>query len=182
MLENYHINRCNRAKSVRFFSKKAALELFEYSPTFRTLIFPDGNYPPARIPQEILEDEKLAIAFLRAFASCDGGVVVNRAEGQYRVEIACRHPVLQKQLLQLLEKTGFEGVSTPERIMVRSKENLKKFLEKIGFLPESTVCKGSIYYGLPKVAVLWSSEDSQPNHPPAAVLRLKGTMRNAVNE
>jgi len=170
-LENFKVNRCKRAKSIRFFSKKVALELFEHSPSFRTLVFPDGSFPNARIPQQIFGDEKLAIAFLKAFGSCDGGICVNRTEGQYRVEFACRHPTLKKQLSELLSKTGFENTVTEERVIVRGKKNLISFLDKIGFLPESLVCKNSLHYGVPKmIAYGVGSENSQPNHPPAAVL------------
>ena len=52
-LKNFQVNRCGRAKSIRFFSKRVATALFHFSPTFRTAVFPDGTYPPAKIPEEI---------------------------------------------------------------------------------------------------------------------------------
>ncbi|MBI3588582.1 hypothetical protein HY095_05280 [Candidatus Micrarchaeota archaeon] len=166
-LENFRINHCARAESIRFFSKNAADELFALSPTYRTLVFPDGTFPNAIIPQEIIGDEKLAIAFLKAFASCDGGIVVNPPEGQYRIELACRHPSLKKQLGELLAKTGFECVLTKERVIVRGKGNIVRYLGKIGFLNESTICKKSLHYGLPKMKVfslLVQKTPSQTTH------------------
>lgn len=153
-LKNYHINRSRNISSVRFFSKKVALELFQYSPTFRTLVFPNGCFPDCRIPQEILEDEKLAAAFLTVFASCDGGIVVNKTEGQYRIELACRHPQLKKQLVAVLARAGFQASECPERVIVRGKRNAKLFIERVGFLPESLVCKPSPHLGISKNDVL----------------------------
>lgn len=138
-LENYSINNCPPAKSVRFFSKKSALELFEYSPSYRTARFPDGSYPPSKIPEAVFANNALLKNFLQAFASCDGTVVLNEGNSQFRIELGCYHLVIRRQLAEALKQFGIESTVTQTRVIVRGKKNFQLFFEEIGFLPESTV-------------------------------------------
>ena len=181
-LTNFHINKCKNAESARFFSKKIALELFEFTPSFRTLRFADGSYPPAIIPNEVLESVELAKPFLQAYASCDGCVVANKKSGQYRVEVACYHPVIRSQLVKLFELLGFNAFATEKRVILRGKSEVKRFIDAVGFLPESTVCnETSPFYGVAKNSVLGNEFLGLPAKPPTCSCPPHG-VRSAVTK
>ena len=147
----FRINRCKNAASVRFFSKEIALVLFQYSPSYRTAVFKDGNYPNCRIPKEIFEDEALAASFLRAYASCDGCFYKNKSHPNGVIEIACHHPLLRKSLAALLAIFGIRCEISARRIRMQDKESVRLFAEKIGFLEESRVSDStSVKFGMRK--------------------------------
>lgn len=139
---NFHINRCKNALSVRFFSKEIANYLFSYSPSFRTLKFKNGEYPKAQIPLEVFENQKLAIAFLQAYASSDG-CIYSDASHKAVVDIACIHPGLKQQLFELLKTLGIKSSVSKKGIRIYRKSEVEKFAQKIRFLPESTVVQSS---------------------------------------
>lgn len=172
-LNNPSYNKCSNALSIRFFSKKVALELMKYSPTYRTLRFPTGIFPPAIIPVEILENPELLVPFLQAYFSCDGSVLLDKRTSHYRVEVACVHPLLRKQLSQALSSLEIRNRITLKGVVIGGKANVRLFADKIRFLDESIVCNStSKYYGIAKnqvLAKILNSSDTQSNHPPAAV-------------
>ncbi len=140
--QNFHINICKNARSVRFFSKIIAEQLFSYSPSFRTLRFLDGAYPKVNIPLEIFANKNLAAAFLQAYASCDGCIYSNKSHKAV-VEIACVHPELRQRLFELLKTLDIESLVTPKGIKICRKSEVEKFASKIRFLRESTVVQSS---------------------------------------
>jgi hypothetical protein len=171
---NYCVNKCRNAQSVRFFSKEIAIQLFSYSPSYRTMKTADG-YPPCRIPEKVLRNQLLAAPFLRAFASCDGCVFGNSSHPNGVVEIACHHPFLRNQLACLLSSFSIRSSISSRRLTIQDKTSVRLFAEKIGFQNESLVCNScSSLQGLKKNQILRSlvypnSPNSQPNYPPDPV-------------
>ncbi len=139
---NFHLNHCKNASSLRFFSKEIAQYLFSYSPSFRTLRLENGEYPKVQIPREIFASEKLASAFLQAYASSDG-CIYSDANHKAVVDIACIHPELKQQLSELLKTLEIKSSVTQKGIRIYRKSEIEKFAFKIRFLPESTVVQSS---------------------------------------
>jgi DNA-binding transcriptional regulator WhiA len=152
-VEKFYEIECSNAVSVRVFSAKIARELFENSLTFRTLpcdSFPKCNkrscftckplefdlvnYPPCRIPQEILNSKILAKAFLKGFASGDGSATVSERYSTYVIEITCYHPFLRKQISECLSKLDIPSRSNKRSVFVSGIHNYGKFLKDVGFV------------------------------------------------
>lgn len=138
--------------SVRVFSKTIAENLFQLSPTFRTLPckqFPQCNrheqhgkpyiynsveYPPCQIPEEILTNNIFAKSFLLGFTSGDGSLYINYAKSIYVVELTCFHPFLRNQLIECLKFLGFSTRSNSRAVYISGKENVANFLLNVGFV------------------------------------------------
>ena len=154
-IKNFHENDCKNAISSRAFSKSVAQQLFAYTPTYRTQKFPDGSFPPARIPKEILASEKLIRAFLRTYASCDGCAYRNSSHPNGVVEIACTHPTIRSQLAECLGKLGIHCRTRYKGVEIYRSESVRKFRDVIGFLDESLVSDTtSSRFGTPKNELL----------------------------
>ena len=163
----------NKGISVRTFSKDIAEFLFKLSPTFRKLpckSFPVHNHqlvqctpvldengiewPNCKIPEEIISNKELATSFLKGIFSGDGTIFVNENHRVFQVSLACEHPTLKKQVVECLNSLSIECWTKNSGVFISSKSDLKKFHDLVGFLPESTVCKKSRWFGLPKNKVL----------------------------
>ena len=138
--------------SVRVFSKRIADILFLYSPTFRTLPcnqFPKCNdhlrhgkclvynfveYPPCRIPKEVLENKEYSKRFIQGFTSGDGTLTIFPKYGAYRVELTCFHPFLREQILYCLKSLDFKTRSNWRSVFVSGKDNVSKFLSTVGYV------------------------------------------------
>lgn len=138
-VENFHENRCKNVVSLRFFSSKIAKFLFNFSPTFRTLKFNDGSYPPCKVPEEIKSSREFSAEFLRAFVSCDGSFYSNLKYSIRRLEISCYHPKLILDLVGCLNTLEIKCRVSDNRLLITDKTNLEKFFSLVGFLPESLV-------------------------------------------
>lgn len=140
--KNFHINKCKNAESIRFFSKKIAEYLFEYTPSFRTLRFENGEYPKTHIPLEIFINQNLAIAFLQTYVSADGCIYSNKSHKAV-IDIACAHPNLKQQLHKLLKTLDIRSLVISKGVRISKISEVKKFASLIRFLPESTVVQST---------------------------------------
>ncbi len=138
-IENFHENRCKNAISVRFFSKKVAEFLFNFSPTYRTLRYEDKNYPPCKVPNEIKSSKIFSAEFLRSYASCDGSFYSNQKYSIKHLEICCYHPKLILDLKKCLNTLEIRCRVYNNRLLITDRLNLQKFFDSVGFLEESFV-------------------------------------------
>lgn len=142
-VENFHKNQCKNAVSLRFFSKKVADFLFRFSPTYRTLRFEDGNYPPCKVPDEIKSSKKFSSKFLRSYVSCDGCFYHNPNYSIKRLEVCCYHPSLILDLKECFNTLGIEVRHSPNKLLITDESNLRKFARLVGFLEESLISDSS---------------------------------------
>lgn len=165
---------------VRIDSVELGNLLLKFSPTYRTSKrdrYPacPGTYggrcvcktcetkeetTPAKIPEEIFADIKLAKYFLKVYASCDGGVSVTVTKKEKykflvrKVFISVTHPKIKSGLIRLLNLLGFRPKHYEGQIRLTSKEDLEKF-RKIGFIDGCKIGKDSkILSGMEKNLVL----------------------------
>lgn len=173
-LSNCHENKCSNAISVRFFSTKNAKRLLSKANCFRTLpcfSSPRCNkkaclacnptkagkrlYPPAKIPEEILENKSLLRPFLQAFSSADGCFYRNRSHPKGVIEISCYHPNLKEELNAAFCFLGVESRITPKGIVISKCASVEKFAREIAFLDESVVSdSNSPKFGMKKNELL----------------------------
>lgn len=150
-IANFSLNKCKNALSVRFFSKGTAEFLFQFSPTYRTLQYPDGKYPDCKVPREIKFSETLSEEFLKAFASCDGSIHFNPKYSVRVVEIYCYHPRLLKDLTACLKTLGINFRICENSIKISDRPNLQKFSDSVNFLKESSISdRSSPNFGVSK--------------------------------
>lgn len=132
----------------------------------------DGiEYPKAQIPRDVFVSESLAKAFLKIYASCDGGVSVVLAKNKKgslflvrKVLISVKHPTLSEQLTELLKKLGYKPSQFKDQIRLTRREDLEKFYGEIGFIEGSRVSDDSRFLrGIEKNAVLKMVVDSYQN-------------------
>lgn len=173
-ISKFSYNNCRNAVSVRVFSNKIARFLFTFSPTFRKLpckSFPQCNeysciecspvmdedeieWPPCVVPEEISNEKKFAIDFLRGFASGDGSVYFGK-NYKVQIEFTCYQPILREQVATCLKAIGINSWTKKKGVFITSKSELLKFYNMVGFIPESIVCnRKSKWFGLPKNNVL----------------------------
>ena len=146
---NFRDNRCKNAISVRFFSKKIAEELFEYTGSFKTA--------QAKIPESIFCSREYATVFLRTYASADGCVYRDKSHPNGVVEISCKPLSFRKQLRRLLTTVGIHSRIISKGIRIDRKGEVSNFAKTVGFLPESTVTETrSSRYGRSKNEILCS--------------------------
>jgi len=154
-IKNFSENKCKNAISIRFFSKRIAEKLFQFSPTYRTLKYPDGKYPGCKIPYEIKNSREFSTEFLKAFASCDGSISISRKNSTRIIEITCFHPRLKDDMLSCLQTLGIECRICKHSLKISNRVNIKKFHDSVGFLKESLVSDTtSEHFGEPKLKKL----------------------------
>lgn len=188
----YVSDRKDGTRFIRTVDNKLAKSLFRLSPSYRTKacgIFPkcqhlggkmssctlfgtirvDGvEYPKAQIPRCVFVSESLAKAFLKIYASCDGGVSVVPAKNKRgslflvrKVLISVKHPVLSDQLAELLRELGYRPSQFKDQIRLTKREDLERFYREIGFVEGSKISDDSRFLsGLEKNAVLRMVVDS----------------------
>lgn len=139
-------------------SKEIGSWLVSMFGTFRTLRYPDGSLPRAKLPVLWLIESKLAEHFLQTAFSCDGGVSLYPA---YRkgsqggtqwlirtVFLSCAHPKLRVDYLELLEFVGIRAREVPKdgKIKIENKVDIRLFAERIGFTPGVCVAGDSKFW------------------------------------
>jgi len=114
--------------------------------TFRTLRYSNGKLPEACLPVPELLQHDVAVDFLRAAFSCDGGVslYVARREGSRGgtnwlirgVYLACAHPTLRPQYQALLRELGIKSrnVAGDGKIKIETEKDIRTFYRFVGFL------------------------------------------------
>ena len=148
-------NKCKNAVSVRFFSKRIAEFLFSFSPTYRTLRFPDGTYPNCRIPDEIKYSKAFSSELLKAFASCDGTAHFNPKYSNRIIEVRCFHPELLRDLFDCFSTLDIRCRTPKNALRITNRIEIGKFRDSVGFLEESLICdSNSKHFGEPKLEIL----------------------------
>ena len=127
-------------------SKDAGDEFTRQYGTFRTLAYPNGELPAAKLPVEELLRHNVADSFLRAAFSCDGGVnlyIARRsgAQGEVRwlirgIYLACAHASLRNDYRTLLTALGIQArnVAGDGKIKIETEKDIRLFYEKVGFI------------------------------------------------
>jgi len=172
----YITKRSDGTDFVRFHSTDLANKLFKLSKSYRTkacenfpkcrhlsnktsscklfgTIMIDGiEYPMARIPINVFRSKKLAIDFLRIYASCDGGVSVVPAKNKNnsmflvrKVFISVKHPTLNTQITELLKFLGYNPSQYVDQVRLVKKEDIVKFSKDICFINGSKISNDSKY-------------------------------------
>ena len=148
--------------------KEKEEELRKISETFRTKPFANGNATNAAIPSEIFSASVDARkSFLRIFASAEGSVIlaIDKQRKWWSINrwisISCKHSKIHYQLLELLKTLGIEARSKWPEIIIKGKENLENFRDKIGFLKGCKVTNksNSKWRGFEKNSLLGLSID-----------------------
>lgn len=113
--------------------------------TFRTLRR-NGEHTNAHLPTQELLQHNVAVDFLRAAFSCDGGVnlYVARRKGTNGgtkwlirgVYLACAHPQLRKEYVELLRALGItaRNVAGDGKVKIETEKDIRTFHRKIGFI------------------------------------------------
>ncbi len=125
--------------------REIAEQLLKVVPTFRTKQFPDGSFPPAKIPKFVFNlNQKEKSAVMQAMFSCDGccclWVVKNKRwkvwEIKKWIKFACKHPKIREQVFKLLEGLGYEPVvrEVNDEILLTKKKDIIKFAREIRFV------------------------------------------------
>lgn len=166
--------------------RKFAEELIKYSPTYRTLEI-DGKETEAKIPEFILQEENLAKEFLKYAFTGDGTVIFNigRAKFGYRfdrcVKLYCKHKSLREQYFALLKKLGFEPVMLEDAVLIRKRENIKKFSKEIGFVRDVKISGKGLWSGITKEELVKFASDSYELMPKALGKTKNDIHSNLVN-
>lgn len=138
-------------------SARSGRKLIKQYGTFRTLCYKKSKqgsvYPPTRLPLFKGVNPGLLAQFLKVAFSCDGGVNLYVARAKYpflirNVYLACKHPQLQIDYQGLLKRVGIQTniISSDGKILIQGQEKLRRFSEKIGFLPEVRITQNSAYW------------------------------------
>ncbi len=161
-------------------------ELLSLSPSYRTMAcrhFPvcpklqgknykscaicsAGEYPPAKIPDFVFENENLARELLRCALTADGTVTFNIGKARYGfridrcVKLYCEHPKLRKQYFDLLEKLYFKPIIVKDGVILRKPQNLEKFMKEINFVGNVKITGNGIWNGFNKTDLLKLCIDS----------------------
>jgi len=134
-----------RSKGVRilFSSKETVLKLFSVC----DFAFGEGKCERARIPQEVINDKKLCSRFVRGLFDTDGSVFSANKPGAPNypsIEFTTASKELAFQVKDFLQNSGFKVAKIwscksklSKRIVYKvplnGKDNLKMWLERIGF-------------------------------------------------
>lgn len=142
--------------------------------TFRTLAFKNGDgkeiYPPTKLPFGKYSDHQIISRFLKTAFSCDGGINLYVAKSKFGYKflirnayIACKHPQLQVDYLELLKVLGIKSkiIEKDGKILIQGRNELNKFKEKIGFIKGVRITQNSAFWqGFEKSKVLDLALDS----------------------
>lgn len=111
---------------------------------FRRKPFLNGIFPELKLPdfiKELNHQEKCKV--LQVMFSADGSISLSvrwhkgnkNWEIRRRIELACKHPTLRKDFMQLLESLGFHPVNSGnENITLERKEDILKFAKDVRFI------------------------------------------------
>jgi hypothetical protein len=145
---------CSKCKPIHHFGKK---------------------YPLIQIPDFITKDKECTRSFLRVVFSCDGGVSLyprighNKLRIERELFVGCKHPLLRKQYVKLLKVFQIDPMNKPNKgkVLIRDLKNMKRFEEKIGFLPNVNATGDSKYWkGVEKNRMLkFAIETSKMSQP-----------------
>lgn len=139
-------------------SKEVGTALTATYGTFRTLAYADGTLPAAELPIAKLKQSDCVGPFLQAAFSCDGGVHLYpaRRDGPRggstwlirSVYLACAHPALRKQYLDLLASTGIRAreVAQDGKIKIEAESDIRQFQSRVGFVPGAIVTHSSKFW------------------------------------
>jgi CTP:phosphocholine cytidylyltransferase-like protein len=165
-VKRVHKNSTSIVKDTIFFDKSVANTLLKLTPTFRKKPFKDGTFPNVQIPQFVftLKPEEIS-KVLQAMFSADGSVClwVQWREDQKRwiinkcIELACKHPLIGKQVAQLLIQLGFQPIHRVKsgKVSLFKREDILKFKELIGFVPGVKITRNSkVWEGFEKNQIL----------------------------
>ena len=88
------------------------------------------------------KDSKILAEYLKIIASTDGGVAFyqsKRNDGYVRTErhviIGCKNELIKKQMRELFSRLGINTRTVKEGLRISGRDNLKKFRDKVGFVP-----------------------------------------------
>jgi len=98
-------------------------------------------FPPVKIPSFVMKDRRLWPEFLQIVSSAEGYVKIWEKDGDLKagVGIACAHPVLARSYCYMLKQLGIRCAFDGRAVMIRRKESIKIFSDKINFLSGVTV-------------------------------------------
>ena len=118
----------------------------------------------SRIPRFIMNerDPKILAEYLKIIASTDGGVAFyqsKRNDGYVRTErhviIGCKDELIKEQMSELFSRLNIDTRIVKEGLRISGRSNLKKFRDKIGFVPGCLVtAKSPKWKGYTKNKVL----------------------------
>lgn len=142
--------------------------------TFRTLAFKhEGKkiFPLAKLPFTKADNPDLVAKFLKAAFSCDGGInlyvgLVKPRNYRFLIRntyLSCHHPQLQLDYQRLLSYLDIPSriLKADNKILVRGKNELRKFRDKVGFLEGVKITQHSAFWqGWEKNKVLDLAVDS----------------------
>jgi len=142
---NKKVNFKVRAKGLRMVFRSK--EISDFLINYLRLPFGKGKCEKVRIPEIILKDWNLAKHVLRGIMDTDGTIFVSKKPGIEKyptMEITTTSPVLANQLREILLQQGFRvgnireslsklSVRVAYRVPLYGKENVRKWLDKIGF-------------------------------------------------
>jgi len=92
-----------------------------------------------------MKNRKLWPEFLQIVASAEGYVKIWERDGDLEasVGIACAHPSLARSYCYMLKRLGIKCVFDGRAVVIRQKESIKIFSDKINFLNGVTVSEHS---------------------------------------
>lgn len=131
----------------------------------------ENNYPLVTLPEILFKNKKLAIKFIKIYATCDGGISVtvtkNKRGSRFlirKIFISVKHPLLKDQLANLLKFLEFSPSVYKDQIRLTKKEDILKFKKNIGFITKAKISGDSkILKGLEKNYVLEKVAESYQN-------------------
>jgi len=102
-------------------------------------------FPPVKVPYFVMKNRKLWPEFLQIVASAEGYVKIWERDGDLKasVGIACAHPSLARSYCYMLKRLGIKCVFDGRAVVIRQKESIKIFSDKINFLNGVTVSEHS---------------------------------------
>ena len=142
---NKKVNFKIRAKGLRMVFRSK--EISDFLVNYLKLPFGEGKCEKVKIPEIILKDWNLTKHTIRGIMDTDGTIFVSKKPGVEKyptMEITTTSPILAKQLREILLQQGFRvgnirqslsklSVRVAYRVPLYGKENIRKWLDKIGF-------------------------------------------------
>ena len=153
----------NGVKRTEVNSKRIVEFLTQFTPTFRTRAFPNGELPNARIPEFFFQlSEKELEDVLRVMFSTDGSVILRikwrkdkkKWELVREIRFFSKHPAIRRDFASLLKKLGFSPSVKSDRVILTKKKDLIKFAKEIRFVDGVKVTQTGMWSGMEKNRVL----------------------------
>ena len=170
-----HKQRKPRGTTLRVFDKELVRTLLTISPSYRTRpcnhfpicpVYRNPNYEgigshhhfshhsavfaEVAIPEDLFPSNDDKARFLRIYSSCDGYPSIFPRKHSWSVverivAIVCHHPLLKQRLQELLDDVGIPYKSRQYSLVMRSRDAIMEFKEKVGFV-EGVVMTGNSRY------------------------------------